>query len=65
MNMILPADILTIVQTKADAQEFLSDIDGVVRGLFTSTDREIVSTEQISYDKKRALFSLLKNILLP
>ena len=56
--MITPADILQLVRTKDEANEFQKQLDNLLNVLFTNVPFEVLLREHISYEKQEKLLTL-------
>lgn len=56
--MISPADILSLVKTQEEANEFQKQIDHLLSMLFTNVPFETAVQETISFDKQGKLLSI-------
>ncbi|HSW88847.1 MAG TPA: F0F1 ATP synthase subunit delta [Candidatus Saccharimonadales bacterium] len=56
--MITPADILLLVRTKDEANEFQKQLDNLLNVLFTEVPFETLLREHISYEKQEKLLTL-------
>ncbi len=56
--MITPADIVTLVRTKNEANEFQKQLDHLLSDLFTDVSFETLLREYVSYEKQEKLLTL-------
>lgn len=59
--MINSAQILTLVRTKDEANEFQKQLDNLLNVLFSDAPFETILREYISYEKQEKLLTILSN----
>lgn len=59
--MIRPSDILTLVRTKDEANEFQKQLDNLLSFLFTDVSFDTLLRKHISYEKQEKLLTIFSN----